>query len=41
MTTNALRNVRSVQRKIGESRYREMMKVADKTQAKSSVLDDY
>jgi hypothetical protein len=41
MTTNALRNVRSVQRKIGESRYTEMMKVAGKTQAKSSVLDGH
>ena len=27
--------------KEGKSRYREMTKVADKTQAKSSVLDDH
>jgi len=40
MTANALRNVGNIQRKIGASRYRKMMKVADKTQAKSSVLDD-
>ncbi len=41
MTVRALKNVGSVQRKIGESKYgQKMMRVADKTQAESSVMDD-
>jgi len=40
MTEIELRDVGSIQRKIGEPRYREMMEVADKAQAESSVMDD-
>jgi hypothetical protein len=40
MTADELRNVGSIQRRIRESRYKEMIEVADKTQAESSVMDD-
>ena len=40
MVTIELRDVGSTQRKIGELRYREMMEVADKAQAESSVMDE-